>query len=507
MKSRLSLFALLAMTVALVPATHAGPAQPPDASSIQQEMMALIAFLDSPAYARSVSWAEHILLVYELVQGREPTPLEFHLLGALRADIGFQRSDALSVALRGPEPFPSWDQCREFLARVDFSHFRPGPAVTRAAQRLAAVPRAEVLATVRETASRASRPGPAPAPQAEPPQPGVEYNTYFGFLHAHSELSDGEGSALEAYTYARDVGGLDFFSLADHGELLMIWPWERKWEELVAAAEATYQPGAYATLWGFEWSNPILGHVTVTNSSDYTNCILEFWMNSLYDWIAARPESFARYNHPGEYDDLFIEFMHLRRYDPAVPQMVGIENWNKSDSFDQFYYDGSWFSDYSYWDVGNRKGWYLGSLGAQDNHSPDWGTRNDFRTAVLAESLTREAIADAYRNRRFYATEDKDLFFDLRCQGYPMGSRLSGVPRLFVVNACDGSGDTFQQARLYRNGDLLETKAVSGTCFTTFFTDPGASGSDYYYVIVRQNDDNDANGRNDEAISSPIWID
>ncbi|NIO07792.1 MAG: hypothetical protein GTO40_07200, partial [Deltaproteobacteria bacterium] len=78
------------------------------------------------------------------------------------------------------------------------------------------------------------------------------------------------------------------------------------------------------------------------------------------------------------------------------------------------YYDGSWFPffDYSYWDVGNLRGWYLGALGGQDNHSPNWGTRNQFRTAVLAVELTREAIIDAYLNRRFYVTEDKNLYLD-----------------------------------------------------------------------------------------------
>jgi hypothetical protein len=35
---------------------------------------------------------------------------------------------------------------------------------------------------------------------------------------------------------------------------------------------------------------------------------------------------------------------------------------------------------------------------------------------------------------------------------------------------------------------------------------PRPFGKAYYYVIVTQGDDNDGNGRNDEAISSPIWI-
>ena len=50
------------------------------------------------------------------------------------------------------------------------------------------------------------------------------------------------------------------------------------------------------------------------------------------------------------------------------------------------------------------------------------------RVGVLAESLTREALLSAYRNRRFFSTEDKDLALDVRASGFPMGSRLVGVP-------------------------------------------------------------------------------
>jgi len=125
---------------------------------------------------------------------------------------------------------------------------------------------------------------------------------------------------------------------------------------------------------------------------------------------------------------------------------------------------------------------------------------------VLAEELTREHIVDAYLNRRFYATEDKDLHLDVRCQGYPMGSRLFGVLREFEVEAWDESGDTFEEVRLYRNGSLLQIKTLDSSYIQLSLTDSFPIGPAYYYVVLRQADDNDDNGRNDEAISSPIWI-
>jgi hypothetical protein len=246
----------------------------------------------------------------------------------------------------------------------------------------------------------------------------------------------------------------------------------------------------------------------VLNTDDFTNTFSTFGLYKLYDWLIDRPAGFGRFNHPGDYDYLFLEFLHLRLYPDAVPQMVGIENYNSNDGFDRYYYSGSWWSfiPYSYWDVGNLKKWYLGSLGGQDNHDESWGIRNQFRTAVLAEELTREGVVDAYMSRRFYATEDQNLHLDFRCQGYPMGSRLADVPRKFKVKAWDDAEDTFKEVRLYRDGKLLETQAVSGNEIEVCFKDPEATGSHYYYVIIGQNDDNDANGRNDEAISSPIWI-
>jgi hypothetical protein len=472
-------------------------------------MEKLIDFLDSTEYARAVSWGEHIVLVYKLALGRSPTTLEFYLLSELREDIGLARSTALSVALREDAPCPTWAKCRDFLNRIDIRDFRIDPEVRKLTRELVSVPPSRLREILEQMTKAAPRGRSVALRRAQPMVPGVQYNTYFGYLHAHSELSDGQGSPQEAYAYAREEGDLDFFALTDHGEFLLIWPWQHKWEELIIAAQAAYQPGSYVTLWGFEWSNPLLGHINVINTPDFTDTISDFSLTDIYQWIIDRREAFGRFNHPGEYDYLHLEFLHLKRYSDAVPQMVGIETWNGTKGFDKYFYDGSWrpSSEQSYWDVGNGKGWHLGALGGQDNHSPDWGTRNQFRTAVLAESLTREHVLEAYLNRRFYATEDKDLYLDLRCRGYPMGARLSNLPREFEVSAWDGSGDTFQEVRLYRNGDLLQTLSVSGVSIQATFSDPSRSRSDFYYVVVRQTDDNDSNGRNDEAITSPIWID
>ena len=499
----------IALTV-LSPMTfsYADSSQPLDAALIRQKMQKVIDFLDSANYAKIVSWEEHVVLVYKLSENIEPSLLKFALLKKLHKYPGLKPSAALSIALRGKEKRPSWQQCRTFLNQHTISDFQVNQEIRKNAQQLNTEPFQKVFEMLPKTGEISQLNYPSTQQfQSKTAVAYEQYNTYFGYLHAHSNLSDGEGSPLEAYTYAREQGGLDFFALTDHGEYLDLWPWDDNWEELVEAAQNTYESGKYVTLWGFEWSNPLLGHINVLNTDDFTDTIFQYSIHDIYDWIVKRPNSFGRFNHPGEYDDTDSEFSHLDLYPNAIRQMVGIETWNYNDSFDTYYYAGSWSSSFSYLDEGNRKGWYLGALGGQDNHSFDWGTLNDFRTAVLAKALTREDIIDAYMNRRFYATEDKDLHLDFRCQGYPMGAQLSGVRSIFEIRAWDGSGDTFREVRLYRNGELLKTKSVSGNDIKINFDDRSSKiASAYYYVILQQNDDNDGNGRNDEAISSPIWI-
>ncbi len=39
---------------------------------------------------------------------------------------------------------------------------------------------------------------------------------FFGSLHSHTSLSDGQDTPAEAYAHARDVAGLDFLAITEH---------------------------------------------------------------------------------------------------------------------------------------------------------------------------------------------------------------------------------------------------------------------------------------------------
>jgi len=488
---------------------------------IQQQVENLLTQVDSESFAGLVSTSEFVVNAFQLVQNRSPLPYEFHALQHLYAENRMKRSDLLALLLAGDDSQISWEECQKLLKSDPMDGLKNTVPIRATVWSLANATDKEVFESYQEALKARQTAVPAQTPNVtrnlaqeshssfsvSDTVPYDTYNTYFGFLHSHTRLSDGEGTVAQAYQYARDVGGLDIFAVTDHGELLATWPWNNEWNQIKAAANAYYQPGSYVTLWGFEYSNFITGHISVLNTNDFTSFITSIGIGDLYNWLNTRPQGFATFNHPGKYDALGVEFLHFDITDTAViPQMMGIETWNGAGNFDQHYYRNVWSSSNgSYLDTGNRKGWFLGALGAQDNHRQQWGTMNDYRTGVLAKNLTREEVIAAYRARRFYATEDKDLNLDFRCSGYPMGSQLTGVPRYFTVTATDGSGDTFSEVRLYRNGTLIAVNQVSGNSVNTTFTD-NATGKAYYYVMVKENDDNDGNGRSDEALSSSIWI-
>ncbi|HNY87983.1 MAG TPA: hypothetical protein PKN23_15890, partial [Candidatus Hydrogenedentes bacterium] len=215
---------------------------------------------------------------------------------------------------------------------------------------------------------------------------------------------------------------------------------------------------------------------------------------------------FGQFNHPGDFNLTGAEFRYLRLFPDGFPRMVGMEIWNESVSFERYHYGPSYESDTGYFDLANQRGWRIAPAGGQDNHRRGWGLKNDFRVGVQAAELTRDGIAEAFLARRFYSTEDKNLVLDFRSSGHPMGSRLAGLPRVFTVTAGDRGGDDFERIRLFRNGELLQEAPVSGNTVTATFEDPDGSGNDYYHVIVTQTDDGDWNGRNDEAVSAPIWF-
>jgi hypothetical protein len=325
--------------------------------------------------------------------------------------------------------------------------------------------------------------------------PAAAYNVYYGHLHNHSNVSDGTGTPAQAYAYARDTAGLDFFSLADHAEQIS----STEWTTTKSTADAYNDDGSFVALWGFEWSHSTYGHVTVIGTSDYctssdsaTNTFSE-----LVTWLNARSSSMAFFNHPGRQDSTGVEFNHFAT--TPSDKFVGMELFNKADDFDTYYYNDGYYSNdgsKGFFDEALARGWDIGAAGGDDNHSGTWGTATDYRLAVLATAKTRAAITEAMQARRMFSTLDKNLTLSFTLSSAEMGSVLDPGTHALRIEANDGNNEVFSTVQLIKNGAVAQTwnPNQAHPIITGSVT---AAAGDYYYVKVTQQD-------GDEAISSPI---
>jgi predicted metal-dependent phosphoesterase TrpH len=142
----------------------------------------------------------------------------------------------------------------------------------------------------------------------------VTYNVYYGSLHNHTNISDGTGTPSQAYAYARDTAGFDFFGIADHAESIS----STEWTTTKNDANSYNQDGTFVAFHGFEWSHSTYGHVAVINTTDYckSSSSATDTFSELVTWLSAR-NGIAFFNHPGRQDSTGVEYNHFSTT-PAV---------------------------------------------------------------------------------------------------------------------------------------------------------------------------------------------
>lgn len=286
-------------------------------------------------------------------------------------------------------------------------------------------------------------------------------------LHNHSLLSDGDGDPALAFDSMRSAG-LDVAALTDHatisdsllGEVLAgILPPEYRqlggltpsgWRRTAEYADAANLDGAFTAIRGFEWSEPLLGHVNVWFSEHYTDVLQAGLMQPLLSWLRREPglvldggaDGLAGFNHPGREPGRFQEFC----YDARVrDRVVSLEMFNREDDF---LFEG--------WSDGRSSplvaclnaSWRTGIAGVTDEHGTDWGRpEGKGRTGLWVSEHSRAGVKAAMRARRFFATRTSGLRVDATVRtpdgtAAPMGSVLRhehGVVRIELDLARDPS--------------------------------------------------------------------
>ena len=84
---------------------------------------------------------------------------------------------------------------------------------------------------------------------------------FYGEVHSHTNLSDGKGLVENAYPYARDVGGVDYFAVTDHNTLTK----DDYIPTVSGLADEYNKDGEFAALYGYEmsWGPGDYGHANI----------------------------------------------------------------------------------------------------------------------------------------------------------------------------------------------------------------------------------------------------
>jgi len=347
---------------------------------------------------------------------------------------------------------------------------------------------------------------------AEPPAERL----YWGDLHSQTYFSDGLRCPEELYHFARHEGFLDIFALADHSESLT----DRQWEYFVAVTNDADDPGRFATLVGFEWTNHWPGHRNLYYPGD-GGPILRRGERTVEDLQRL-------YDVAGEHGALLIphhtanvvmgvewEAGHAPEHERLVeihsvwgnserPASAGNPFPIRTSGGEQ---DGRHVIDAL--DMGYR----LGFVGGGDIHDGRPGDelhhlqaepdqyhllRRQGIMGVWAPELTREAVFDALWDRRCFATMNVRTPIRFEVCGAFMGQSVACDDER-AIRLWAASEVPIVRATIMRSGE--DWRAIEpNQCIVDWrVEDAGSAASDYYYARIER-----ADGR--LGWSSPVWV-
>jgi hypothetical protein len=252
------------------------------------------------------------------------------------------------------------------------------------------------------------------------------------------------------------VAGLDFLAVTDHIEYL-------SWMEFNAGqqkADSLTVNGSFIGFYGYEWTSNTYGHCDVF----HTNEMISASSSSLYpggwdvltDFVRDHPPAFAQFNHPGRSTAFnnWDSFKYLTEVKDSVFPLIEFQNIQQATT---------------YYELALSKGWHLTPVWNQDNHLPDWGTKNTGRAGIWADTLTRASLISAILHRRTFATMDSNASIWIESDTIPMGSEaLYSSSIVFRVLLQDADNESWQSVQLVSDIGMLANITWTGNLDSSF---------------------------------------
>ena len=347
------------------------------------------------------------------------------------------------------------------------------------------------------------------------------YNYYYGNIHSQTSYSDGNPDSatslitkpIQAFTYAKASQHIDFYGISDHNHLNAGMTSVNHYHQGIADAIAA-TTSTFVAMYGFEWG--VIsggGHVIVYGSDS-----LWGWDSGVYDlyvaqndyttlWkkVIARPNTFAYLCHPNttDYGGILTTAVNSNA-DSAIIGMAGRSG--PAFSTNTTYSNPSTSNYITQYNDALKYGYHVGVGLDHDTHNSVYGRQTAGRTVILAPSLSRATIYDAFKKMRFYCSDDWNVKVNFQILNQPMGSVMthSGTPTLSVTITDPDISESVTSIIVHYGVPGSGTACTNLTTATntatlTYNHAAAANLSKYYYYLeITQAD-------GDKIWTSPIW--
>ena len=377
---------------------------------------------------------------------------------------------------------------------------------------------------------------------AAPSMQSLPYTVYYGNLHSQTNHSDG-GANLEncsgsqepqsasngpadAFHYARERG-LDFLMASEHNHMYDGADGPNP-EADPEQARALYQRGMavtaefngshadFAALYGMEWG--VIsggGHVNILGANQLLGWERDTAGQLFADVYSPRNDYAALYtlmrqrgwigqfNHPNWRGQFQVNGVPFGLTQDGAQSMALCEVLNTS-AFSANTSESE--TRRPNFEAACNKvleaGFMVAFSSNQDNHCANWGASYTNRTGILVPHgvpLSPQALLDAIRARRVFATMDKESQLVLTANGRMMGQHfLNSGPLRLAVGFANAAGRKVSSVVFYegvpgRNGTVTELAQGAEVHLTP------TPGEHFYYARVTQDD-----GR--LLWSAPVWV-
>lgn len=357
---------------------------------------------------------------------------------------------------------------------------------------------------------------------------------FWGDTHGHSEMSDGNGTPDEHYTYARDVAWLDFACVCDHDKHLYQHP--ERWQAAISKVQEYTAPGEFVALLGYEGRlrdeigvkacGDVPGSqgycdINVYYASDTGEMLPPFPAPLTPERLQAQDVIVVPHSPLyGEDCTMGTHWECLSQMTNTLMPLVEVFSTHGNSEYHNCPRHVLWQDELRGAREALKQGFRLGLIGSSDYHEALTGSllriQDEPRTinnrhmqarcglaAVRADELTRPALFQALRARRTYATSGIRAYVDLSVNGHEMGTQFvlasPDQPRRLAIAVA--APERIVKLEVVRNGDVIADLADGHWFVETEFTDPDPIPEGAFYYLRATTE------RTDFAWSSPVWVD